>query len=118
MNMHALTLSYVVKGPLIIVEERVALDLVHSSTAQSNLPAHSRRERECEQSLLDLRNKKKTKKTHTLTRSSPPPNTVINMSSQTHGASGHNDGHGKPQTPPPPSPTVDAGTSSEVRQIM
>lgn len=41
--MHTLTLSDVVKGPLVVLEERVAFDLIHSSTAQTNLPAHSNR---------------------------------------------------------------------------
>lgn len=43
MHMHTLTLSDVVKGPLVVLEERVAFDLIHSSAAQTNLPAHSNR---------------------------------------------------------------------------
>lgn len=77
MHMCTLTLSYVVKGPLVVLEERVALDLIHSSAAQTNLPAHSNRTK-----TVSRASPASTQKTHPY--SSPPPTTVIDMSSQTH----------------------------------
>ena len=43
LNLHTLTLSDVVKGPLVVLEERVALYLIHSGATQTNLPAHNNR---------------------------------------------------------------------------
>lgn len=39
-----LTVTDVVKGPLVVLEEGVTFDLIHSSAAQSNLPAHINKE--------------------------------------------------------------------------
>lgn len=76
MHMHGLTFSDVVKGPLAVLEERVAFDLIHACAAQTNLPAHSNR----------TKTVSRTSSASTLNtaRPSPPPTTVINMSSQTH----------------------------------
>lgn len=76
-----LTVSYVVEGPLVAAEERVALDLVHSGAAQSNLPAHRTQSVSLLLLLLLL---------HPLLvlrrYSSSPPTAVINTSStKTHG---------------------------------
>lgn len=35
-----LTVTDVVKGPLVVLEEGVTFDLIHSAAAQANLPAH------------------------------------------------------------------------------
>lgn len=59
MHMYTLTLSDVVKGPLVVLEERVALDLIHSGAAQSNLPAH--------------RTKTVSRASSAGTRNTPPP---------------------------------------------
>lgn len=78
-NMQTLTLSNVVKGPLVVLEKRVAFDLIHSSAAQTNLPAHSNGTNR----TVSRASSVSTKKTHPC--SSPPPTTVISMSSQAHG---------------------------------
>lgn len=68
--MHTLTLSDVVKGPLVVLEEGVAFDLINSSAAKTNLPAHSNRTKQsdcAEQSLLSMNTK------HNIP---PPPPTI------------------------------------------
>lgn len=74
MHMHTLTLSDVVKGPLLVLEERVALDLIHSGAAQSNLPAH--RTETVSRALLSPNTK------HTPARPLHPPSS---STSQMHG---------------------------------
>lgn len=39
-NMYTLTLSDVVKGPLVILEKSVALNVLHSIASQTNFPEH------------------------------------------------------------------------------
>ena len=49
-HVHTLTLSDVVEGPLVVLEEGVALDVIHSGAAETNRPAQSERDQDCERS--------------------------------------------------------------------
>lgn len=81
--MHTITFSYVVKGPLVVLEEWMALDLIHSGAAQANLPVYSNRTK-----TVSRASSASTQKTRP--RSSPPPTTtvILGMSFQTQQARG------------------------------
>lgn len=81
-TMYPLTVTDVVKGPLVVLEEGVTFDLIHSGAAQSNLPAHSNKEEaetHWEASCLSENAK------HSPPHPAAPP-TITNMSSQKHRA--------------------------------
>lgn len=96
--MQTLTLSYVVKGPLVVLEEWVAFDLIHSSAAQTNLPAHSNRTNKTVSRASSVSTKK-----HPL---HPPPSSVCHPK-HTSRWRDHKDQRGEPQNP-----LVDTGASS------
>lgn len=57
-----LTVTDVIKGPLVVPKEGVTFNLVHSRAAQTNLPAHSDRSKQSESPKCE----------HTTQYSTPP----------------------------------------------